>query len=106
MIDLSSCTEKELWEYVAVELSKQGLKNVLVGGAVAAIYSEGIYKSGDLDFVIESYVNTKPKIEAAMKTIGFENYCQKTKNVLKWSKMAATFENSKTSPSACRHNQF
>jgi len=72
MIDLSSCTEKELWEYVAVELSKQGLKNVLVGGAVAAIYSEGIYKSGDLDFVIESYGNTKPKIEAAMKTIGFE----------------------------------
>lgn len=72
MIDFTNCTEKELWEYVAVELSKQGLRNILVGGAVAAIYSEGIYKSGDLDFVVESYINTKSKIEKAMNSIGFE----------------------------------
>ena len=42
MINYSSCTEKELWEHVAVELANTGLKNVLVGGAVAAIYSDGI----------------------------------------------------------------
>lgn len=72
MIDLSCCTERDLWEYVAVELSKQGLRNILVGGAVAAIYSEGIYKSGDIDFVVESYINSKLKIEKAMTSIGFE----------------------------------
>lgn len=72
MINFQNCTEKELWEFVAVELSKSGLKNVLVGGAVAAIYSEGIYKSGDLDFVIDSFLVTKKSIETAMSKIGFK----------------------------------
>ena len=71
MINYSSCTEKELWEHVAVELANTGLKNVLVGGAVAAIYSDGIYKSGDLDFVIDSYRPTKDKIVLAMKQLDF-----------------------------------
>ncbi len=72
MIDFNSCTEKELWEHVAVALSKNGLKNVLVGGAVAAIYSKGLYKSGDLDFVIESYGYKKNVLDETMNEIGFK----------------------------------
>lgn len=49
-INFASCTEEELWKYVASHLSKKGIDTVLVGGAVAAIYSNGLYRSGDLDF--------------------------------------------------------
>jgi hypothetical protein len=72
MIDFTNCTEKELWEYVAVALADKGLTNVLVGGAVAAIYSEGIYTSGDLDFIVTSFISSKSKIEHAMLGIGFK----------------------------------
>ena len=37
LIDFSNCTERELWEYVAIHLSRLGIKNVLVGGAVVAL---------------------------------------------------------------------
>ncbi len=70
MINFSTCTEEELWKYVAVELKKKGIDTILVGGAVVAIYSEGIYKSGDLDFVLGSLF-TKGLPEA-METLGFE----------------------------------
>lgn len=41
-----TATEEEVWKYVAWHLAKNGIDTILVGGAVAAIYSEGIYKSG------------------------------------------------------------
>lgn len=63
------CTEEELWEYVAWHLAKNGIQTVLVGGAVAAIYSEGIYKSGDLDLVPKSYV--EDRLPELMELIGF-----------------------------------
>ena len=47
----SVATEEEVWKFVAWHLAKNGIETILVGGAVAAIYSEGIYKSGDLDEV-------------------------------------------------------
>ncbi|MCM2282017.1 MAG: hypothetical protein NDI61_09245 [Bdellovibrionaceae bacterium] len=65
-----NCTEEEVWEYVAWTLAKNGIQTMLVGGAVAAIYSEGIYKSGDLDMVIMSYMDEK--VPELMKSIGFE----------------------------------
>jgi hypothetical protein len=68
--DWSNCTEEALWKYVAAHLSKHGIDTLLVGGAVVAIYSEGAYRSGDLDFVQLSYLNEK--LPAAMKEIGFE----------------------------------
>ena len=34
--DWSSCTERELWEYVAIHLSDSGIDTVLVGGAVVS----------------------------------------------------------------------
>jgi hypothetical protein len=69
-IDLSSCGEKELWEYVAVHLKKRGIDTVLVGGAVVSIYSKGAYHSGDLDFVKTSMLVTK--LEESMNEIGFK----------------------------------
>ena len=63
-------TEEEVWKFVAWHLAKNGIETILVGGAVAAIYSDGIYKSGDLDFVLKTYsANFIPKI---MESIGFK----------------------------------
>lgn len=70
MIDFPTCNEEELWKYVAAELKKKGIDTILVGGAVVAIYSEGIYKSGDLDFVLGSLL-TKGLPEA-MESLGFK----------------------------------
>ena len=53
-IDLKKCSEEDLWKYVAVHLKKKGIDTILVGGAVVSIYSHGVYKSGDLDFVLGS----------------------------------------------------
>jgi hypothetical protein len=65
-----NCTEEDVWKYVGWTLAKNGIETVLVGGAVAAIYSDGIYKSGDLDFVLRTYADHKlPKI---MESIGFQ----------------------------------
>ena len=67
--DWSKCTEEQMWKYVSTHLSKNGLDTLLVGGAVVAIYTEGAYHSGDLDFVLLSYLNDKlPKL---MSDIGF-----------------------------------
>lgn len=67
--DWKTCTEGELWRYVATHLAKNGIDTILVGGAVVAIYSEGAYRSGDLDFVLLSYLSQNlPKL---MREIGF-----------------------------------
>jgi len=42
-IDLKTCTEEELWKYVAVHLKKNGIDTILVGGAVVAIYTKSLY---------------------------------------------------------------
>jgi hypothetical protein len=41
-------------EAVASALDKAGIRAVLVGGACAAIYSDGVYMSEDLDLIIQS----------------------------------------------------
>lgn len=70
MIDFKTCTEKELWQYVATHLESKGISVVLVGGAVVSIYSDGAYRSGDLDFIITTLF--KDKLPQYMKEIGFE----------------------------------
>lgn len=65
-----SCTEEDVWEYVAWHLAKNGIQTILVGGAVAAIYSEGAYKSGDLDFVLKTYI--VGRLTEVMESIGFK----------------------------------
>ena len=58
-IDLATCTEAELWRFVASHLEGQGIGVVLVGGAVVAVYTEGAYRSGDLDFVDQAALVVK-----------------------------------------------
>lgn len=68
-INLKNCSEEELWKYVATHLKKNGIDSILVGGAVVSVYSEGVYESGDLDFVLtDMFVKNLP---AVMKEIGF-----------------------------------
>lgn len=69
-INLKTCSEKEMWEYVAVHLKKKGIDTVLVGGAVVSIYSNGAYHSGDLDFVKLSIL--VKGLDEAMKELGFQ----------------------------------
>lgn len=70
MIDFKTCTEEELWKFVAAHLESKGLNVVLVGGAVVSIYSQGAYRSGDLDFIVTSLF--KDKLPQYMKEIGFQ----------------------------------
>ena len=70
MFNFKTCSEEELWKYVAAHLESKGLEVVLVGGAVVSIYSKGSYKSGDLDFIVTSLF--KEKLPAFMKEIGFK----------------------------------
>jgi hypothetical protein len=68
-IDFSSCTEEELWKYVAGHLKSKNIDAVLVGGAVVSIYTDGLYESGDLDFILtDFFIKNIPEV---MKEIGF-----------------------------------
>jgi hypothetical protein len=68
-IDFKKCTEEDLWKYIATHLKNKGIDTVLVGGAVVSIYSDGAYKSGDLDFVLTSMF--VKNLSEAMREIGF-----------------------------------
>ncbi len=68
-IDLKKATETELWKYVGKHLGDNGFDAVLVGGAVVSIYTEGAYRSGDLDFIIQNLVSDA--LPAVMEEIGF-----------------------------------
>ena len=68
-IDFKTCTEEELWKYVAAHLKSRNIDTVLVGGAVVSIYTDGAYESGDLDLILTNYfVKNLPEI---MNEIGF-----------------------------------
>lgn len=60
-----------MWRYVAWHLASAGISSVLVGGAVVSIYSEGIYRSGDLDVVPDDF--RRSKIPAVLESIGFQS---------------------------------
>ncbi|MCM2280065.1 MAG: hypothetical protein NDJ89_18485 [Oligoflexia bacterium] len=68
--DWARCTEEELWKYVATHLAKNGIDTILVGGAVVAVYTKGVYRSGDLDFVLLTYLNKN--LPEVMAQIGFK----------------------------------
>ena len=68
-VDFQNVTEEELWEFVGKHLADNGFDAVLVGGAVVSIYTEGAYRSGDLDFIIQNLA--KEKLPEVMKKIGF-----------------------------------
>jgi hypothetical protein len=65
----NECNEEEAWRYVAWHLEGEGIRSVLVGGAVVAIYSEGLYRSGDLDMIPDDM--GRAKLPEALGKIGF-----------------------------------
>ena len=67
--DWKTCTEEELWRFVAWHLEGAGIRSVLVGGAVVSIYTEGLYRSGDLDLVPEDF--GRARLEDVLRGIGF-----------------------------------
>lgn len=71
-INFNTCNEKELWEYVALHLKKNGIDTVLVGGAVVSIYSQGAYQSGDLDLIKTSMFVSN--LDEVMKDLGFKRH--------------------------------
>jgi hypothetical protein len=69
-IDFSTCTEEDLWKFIAVHLKKHDIDTVLVGGSVVSIYTDGAYHSGDLDFVKMDMI--VKNLEAVMSKVGFK----------------------------------
>ena len=69
-IDFKNCTEEEMWQYVATHLKSKGIDTVLVGGAVVSIYTQGAFRSGDIDLIVTNLF--VKNIESVMKEIGFE----------------------------------
>ena len=69
MPDWKTCTEEELWRFVAWHLEGAGIRSVLVGGAVVSIYTEGLYRSGDLDLVPDDF--GRARLEEVLRGIGF-----------------------------------
>ena len=69
-IDLAHCDETQLWHFVGGHLAKRGIGVVLVGGAVVAVYSDGAYHSGDLDFVEDQPFDER--VPEAMAELGFQ----------------------------------
>lgn len=68
--DWTTCNEETLWRYVAWHLEGEGIRVVLVGGAVVAIYSDGLYRSGDLDLVPDDL--GRSRLPVALEKIGFK----------------------------------
>ena len=67
--DWSSCREEELWKFVSFHLAKNSIETVLVGGAVVAIYTGGLYQSGDLDLIVTNFF--KDGLPTVMASLGF-----------------------------------
>ena len=69
-LELATCSEAELWRHVATHLEANGFSVVLVGGAVVAIYTDGAYRSGDLDFVPLGLFGNS--VDECMAELGFQ----------------------------------
>ena len=63
------CSEVELWEYVAAHLARRGIDTVMVGGSVVAVYTEGLYQSGDIALVLTA--GDRTRVAEALAEIGF-----------------------------------
>jgi hypothetical protein len=69
--DWENTTEEELWSFIAYRLAIRGIDTVLVGGSVVAIYSSGIFRSGDLDLV-NLNDRDESEISDTLYELGFE----------------------------------
>ncbi|TET34061.1 MAG: hypothetical protein E3J69_06750 [Anaerolineales bacterium] len=71
MKPIRDMTQAELGAYVQSHLSAKGIDVVLSGGAVVAIYTNGRYVSGNLDFVNRYFVK-RSVIKSAIEELGFK----------------------------------
>jgi hypothetical protein len=69
--DISKLSMKELAAYISHFLRKNGIPNVLTGGACVSIYTENRYQSFDFDFVNIEGVPIS-QVSSLLKEIGFE----------------------------------
>ncbi|UCH94729.1 MAG: hypothetical protein JSV88_31330 [Candidatus Aminicenantes bacterium] len=69
--DISKLSLKELAAYISHYLRRNGVPNVLTGGACVCIYTENRYQSFDLDFVNIEGVPIS-RVSSLLKEIGFE----------------------------------
>lgn len=53
-------------------LESEGLRATLVGGSAIEVHAPGIYKSGDMDFVIEGSGEVRDKAAKVFRDLGFE----------------------------------
>lgn len=70
MKQIREMNQGELAAFVQEYLRSQGITVVLSGGAVVAIYSEGVYVTKDID-LINVHFTDRSKIISAMHDIGF-----------------------------------
>ncbi|MCP5538014.1 MAG: hypothetical protein H7A51_17495 [Akkermansiaceae bacterium] len=66
-----SCTEEELWKYVAFHLEKNGIESVLVGGAgnhAITLIKLSSYAFGNLKKSIGSRLNSGAKMKRIPKS--------------------------------------
>jgi len=69
-MNLDKLNMEELASYVCTQLEKRDIKVILSGGSCMELYTNALYSSYDIDFVMKQYHSTK-QIEEAMIDIGF-----------------------------------
>jgi len=69
-MDLNKLNMEELASYVCSQLEKQDIKVILSGGSCMELYTNALYSSYDIDFVMKQYHSIN-QIEQAMIDIGF-----------------------------------
>lgn len=69
-MQLKNLSMEELASYVCSELEKQGIRVVLSGGSCMELYTNELYSSYDIDFVIK-YTYSQKQIESTMLELGF-----------------------------------
>jgi hypothetical protein len=60
---------EEIAAIICSHLKKRGMDCVLSGGTCVTIYSDNLYKSADLDFVMTEY--PRQQVDAALSELGF-----------------------------------
>ena len=68
-INFQKCTEEQMWKFIAHALAQNGVDVILVGGAVVSIYTNGAYRSGDLDFVLNEV--SRKKLDKTLLSLNF-----------------------------------
>ncbi len=66
----SASTLSDVAAAVAEAFERASFRAVLTGGGVAAIHTQGDYKSDDLDFILQS-APTRAQLDEAFSNIGF-----------------------------------